>query len=194
MSGAGHHAKSLALDREEPKSIHPSINHRKVGTKGALFRLRLGCHLPADDEGVLMIEAISSLAGVTAKTVQTTVKTEAKRAEDPSVSSPPTGSSTPIERSSEHARTPPEETKSGGPEPKPTTELKQAVESMNSFLQDQKRALEFSVDEETGHVVISVMDVERKEVIRQIPSEQALKLMAQMREGGMRWTGLTEKA
>ncbi|WP_052315102.1 flagellar protein FlaG [Thiocystis violascens] len=88
-----------------------------------------------------------------------------------------------------------EETIGRGQAQPDTNELKQAVESINGFLQNQKRALEFSVDDETGHVVITVMDVDRKEVIRQIPSELALKLMAQVREGGgMRGIGLSEKA
>jgi flagellar protein FlaG len=65
-----------------------------------------------------------------------------------------------------------------------TTALQHAVESINDLLQNQQRTLEFSVDDETGQVVVRVMDAERKDVIRQIPSELALKLMTQVREGG----------
>lgn len=74
-------------------------------------------------------------------------------------------------------------------------ELQQAVESINDFLQANRRALEFSLDDQTGRMVITVMDAERQEVIRQIPPEQALKLIAQMRDANeIRGTGLTERA
>lgn len=80
-------------------------------------------------------------------------------------------------------------------EPVPKGGLSQVVESLNSYLQNSKRALEFSVDDGTGQVVIKVMDADRKEVIRQIPPEHAIKLMERLREGGdMNGTGLNERA
>lgn len=132
-----------------------------------------------------MIDAIPTLAGVTVKATPVSAKTAVSASEEPLATKMPTGASNSVERSANR----------GGQEQASPAELKQAVESINGFLQNQKRALEFSVDDETGHVVITVMDVERKEVIRQIPSELALKLMAQAREGGgLRGTGLSEKA
>ncbi|NKN34700.1 flagellar protein FlaG [Marichromatium bheemlicum] len=76
-----------------------------------------------------------------------------------------------------------------------TLMLEQVVESINDYLQANHRALEFSLDDGSGEVVVTVMDAERKEVIRQIPPEHALKLMAQMRDGtGISGIGLTEEA
>ena len=56
-------------------------------------------------------------------------------------------------------------------------EVNQVVESINSYLQSTKRALEFSVDDSSGRTVITVMDGEREEVIRQIPPEAVLALL-----------------
>lgn len=73
--------------------------------------------------------------------------------------------------------------------------LEQAVESINDYLQANRRAIEFSLDDQAGTVVVTVMDAERKEVIRQIPPEHVLKMMQQMREGGgIGGFGLTERA
>ncbi|WP_083848608.1 flagellar protein FlaG [Thiorhodovibrio frisius] len=79
--------------------------------------------------------------------------------------------------------------------PPEETELDKAVESINDFLQQSKRALEFSVDETSGRTIIKVMDAEKEKVIRQIPPETALELMQKLRDGdGMAATGLAEKA
>ncbi len=52
-------------------------------------------------------------------------------------------------------------------EPDSAKDAKQSVESLSGFFQNQRYALEFSVDEETGQVVIRVMDAEHTDVIRQ---------------------------
>ncbi|WPL11578.1 flagellar protein FlaG [Thiorhodovibrio litoralis] len=74
-------------------------------------------------------------------------------------------------------------------------ELEKAVESINDFLQSNKRSLEFSVDETSGRTVIKVWDAENEKVIRQIPPETALELMEKLRDGdGFAATGVAEKA
>ncbi|WP_255349516.1 flagellar protein FlaG [Thioalkalivibrio sp. ALE16] len=74
-------------------------------------------------------------------------------------------------------------------------EVNQVVESINSYLQSTKRALEFSVDDASGRTVITVMDGEREEVIRQIPPEAVLALVERFQSdqelGG---TGLEDQA
>nr|WP_255349375.1 flagellar protein FlaG [Thioalkalivibrio sp. ALE9] len=74
-------------------------------------------------------------------------------------------------------------------------EVTQVVESINSYLQSTKRALEFSVDDASGRTVITVMDGEREEVIRQIPPEAVLALVERFQSdqelGG---TGLEDQA
>jgi flagellar protein FlaG len=54
--------------------------------------------------------------------------------------------------------------------------LKKAVQDIETFVQSIKRNLEFSIDEASGKVVVKVIASESGEVVRQIPSEEALKL------------------
>lgn len=53
----------------------------------------------------------------------------------------------------------------------------QAVEKINEFIQVVQRDLRFSVDEATGRTVITVLDAETQEIIRQIPPEEALSIV-----------------
>lgn len=58
----------------------------------------------------------------------------------------------------------------------------QAVSSMNSFVQNLQRDLQFEVDLDLGQTVISVVDRSTNEVIRQIPSEEAVARAQRLRE------------
>lgn len=55
-------------------------------------------------------------------------------------------------------------------------QLGTAVESINQFVNAQMRTLNFSVDETSGKAVVKVIDFETKDVIRQIPGEEVLKM------------------
>lgn len=55
-------------------------------------------------------------------------------------------------------------------------ELEQAVSAIEGYTQSISRNLNFSLDDSTGRVVVKVTDGSSGEVIRQIPSEDALKL------------------
>ncbi len=57
-------------------------------------------------------------------------------------------------------------------------QLDAAVSKLNDFVQNVQRDLSFSVDKDTGQTVVKVYDVKTKEVIRQIPAEETLKLAA----------------
>jgi flagellar protein FlaG len=57
-----------------------------------------------------------------------------------------------------------------------SNKLKAAVQEIEKFVQSVKRNLEFSIDETSGKVVVKVIATETGEVVRQIPSEEALKL------------------
>ena len=59
-------------------------------------------------------------------------------------------------------------------------EVTKAVKNMNEFLQKVRRSVEFNIDEDSGRMVVQVKDAETHEVIRQIPSEQMLKIAKQM--------------
>ena len=55
-------------------------------------------------------------------------------------------------------------------------QLRAAVQEIEKFVQSVKRNLEFSIDETSGKVVVKVIASGSGEVIRQIPSEEVLKL------------------
>ncbi len=56
-------------------------------------------------------------------------------------------------------------------------DVEQIVKDMKDYVQNVKRELEFSVDEESGRTIITVKDSETNEVIRQIPPEDLLYLV-----------------
>lgn len=65
-------------------------------------------------------------------------------------------------------------------------EVKQAVSRLNEFVQNLRRDLQFRVDEDVDRVVVTVVDSESGEVIRQIPSEEVLavaKSLEQAQQG-----------
>ena len=57
-----------------------------------------------------------------------------------------------------------------------TKALAAAVDQLNASIQTLNRNLEFSIDKNSGNVLVKVVDSQTHEVIRQIPSEQALEL------------------
>lgn len=63
-----------------------------------------------------------------------------------------------------------------------SAQLSEAVQEVESFLQVQNRNLTFSIDEETSKSVVTVKDSESGDVIRQIPSEEVLKLAERIQE------------
>jgi len=54
--------------------------------------------------------------------------------------------------------------------------LQDSVEKLNDFVLPYNTSLSFSIDEDIGTVVVKVTDKETKEVIKQLPSEEALEL------------------
>ena len=54
--------------------------------------------------------------------------------------------------------------------------VKSAVEKANKVVQASARDIEFSVDNSTNDVVVKVVDQATKQVIRQIPSEEMLRI------------------
>jgi flagellar protein FlaG len=59
---------------------------------------------------------------------------------------------------------------------KNSQKLKAAVQDMEKFFQSTRRNLSFSVDEGSGKVVVKVIATETGEVVRQLPSAEALKI------------------
>lgn len=54
--------------------------------------------------------------------------------------------------------------------------MQDSVEALNEFISPHNTSLRFSIDDESGTVVVKVTDKETKEVIKQFPSEEALDL------------------
>ncbi len=65
--------------------------------------------------------------------------------------------------------------KDSDPDRKPE-ELEAAVKLMEKFFQPVHRNLEFSIDDKSGKVVVKVIAADTGEVVRQLPSAEALKL------------------
>ncbi len=62
------------------------------------------------------------------------------------------------------------------------SEVRSAVKDLNATVQNSQRAIQFSVDDESGNVIIKVIDAETDEIIRQIPPEEVVRLAKRMEE------------
>lgn len=58
----------------------------------------------------------------------------------------------------------------------------EVVEQLNNHAQSINRNLQFSVDDDSGKTVIRVINSETAELVRQIPSEEVLRLSETIRE------------
>lgn len=61
-------------------------------------------------------------------------------------------------------------------------EVEDAVATIQEFVQSVRRSINFAVDDGSGRVVVKVTDAGSGDVIRQIPSEEALKLAENLSE------------
>ena len=69
----------------------------------------------------------------------------------------------------------------------PTPErVAQAVQQIQSYLSDSQRQLQFQVDVDSGRTIVRVVNPETKEVIRQIPGDEVLKLARAVGSNGGR--------
>lgn len=55
-------------------------------------------------------------------------------------------------------------------------QVKQAVEDINKSMQSLSQGLEFSIDADSKRTVVKVIDPQTKEVIRQMPSQEAIEI------------------
>jgi flagellar protein FlaG len=65
-----------------------------------------------------------------------------------------------------------------------SSRVEQAVNQVNEFVQSLSRDLQFMVDDASGRTVIKVLDTETKEVIRQIPPEELLRIATYLTDSG----------
>ena len=61
-------------------------------------------------------------------------------------------------------------------------QVEAAVANIREYVQATRRNIDFSVDDGAGRVVVHVTDAESGNVIRQIPSEEALRLAENLSE------------
>jgi flagellar protein FlaG len=61
-------------------------------------------------------------------------------------------------------------------------EVAETVEALNSVMQQMQRGISFQVDDQSGRSVIQVIDRDSGNVIKQMPSEDLLKLINHMQE------------
>jgi flagellar protein FlaG len=60
--------------------------------------------------------------------------------------------------------------------------LNEVVSELNNLVRDLHRELRFSVDDESGETMIKVVDSKTDEVVRQIPSEEMVRLHQRLEE------------
>lgn len=67
--------------------------------------------------------------------------------------------------------------------PAPTSrQVEEAVKEFKSFVQDVQRNLDFSVDDSSGKFIVKVIDGDSGKLVRQIPSEELLKLTERLED------------
>jgi flagellar protein FlaG len=54
--------------------------------------------------------------------------------------------------------------------------IESVTRQIDSFLRSINRSLQFRLDESTGRMVVSILDSETGEVIRQVPGDEALRI------------------
>ena len=72
--------------------------------------------------------------------------------------------------------------------------LESAVVDLNNHMQQVQRDLLFSVDESSGRTVVQVVNSMTEEVVRQMPTEEALRISQSIKEQTGDLTGLIFKA
>lgn len=85
------------------------------------------------------------------------------------------GSAITVSKDTEETQNPQENSKSG-----PDKALEKALEEVNKKLKPAKKRAEFSYYEPTNSISIKILDEETNEVIREVPSEDRLKLAEKM--------------
>lgn len=63
-----------------------------------------------------------------------------------------------------------------------TETVEKAVSEISDYVQNFSRDLQFQVDKHTGTTIVTVLDHETKEIIRQIPSEEVVTMARHIAE------------
>jgi len=84
-----------------------------------------------------------------------------------------------VEKSAGQSKKTEEQSEKGKPN---QAQLKKAVSELNAALGSINVKREFSIEEKNDEVVVKIIDSEDKKVIRQIPSEETLRLSQNIKE------------
>ncbi|HTO18356.1 MAG TPA: flagellar protein FlaG [Pseudomonas sp.] len=84
----------------------------------------------------------------------------------------------------EQARKTAPEAKSQTPISPERERVVEAIKKIQEFVDETQRGLKFSIDEDTGRTVVKVIARQSGEVIRQLPSEEALELAKRLQDAG----------
>ncbi|OQA07708.1 MAG: flagellar protein FlaG [bacterium ADurb.Bin374] len=95
---------------------------------------------------------------------------------EPEVSIPMPGSGTPMQQEAVKAQAEAEDPA------KQMEKIKDAVDKLNKTSMIFDRSLKFRIHDATQQMMVSVIDVANDKVIREIPSQEALDLVAKMQE------------
>ncbi len=71
---------------------------------------------------------------------------------------------------------PPDQARDAADGQVPVDQVESAVSQISDFVQNFQRDLIFSIDKDSERLVVKVVDSETQEVIRQIPSEEMLRI------------------
>lgn len=77
---------------------------------------------------------------------------------------------------------------------RPQPESSARVVALANFLKEERRGLQFQVNEETGDVIVKVIDLETQEVIREIPPEEVRRLAEKIAAEDQRGVFVYERA
>lgn len=91
------------------------------------------------------------------------------RAAQPAAAAAPAGSPQPVSASASSATA----TSGGTPS---REDVSAAVKKMNDAMLGASQSLQFSIDEDSKDIVVKVIDQNTKEVVRQMPSKEALQI------------------
>jgi flagellar protein FlaG len=67
----------------------------------------------------------------------------------------------------------------------PALDLESVVRRLNDSLAERQRNLSFHIDESSGRTVITVLDGNTQQVVRQIPAEEVLAFARAVEEAGV---------
>ncbi len=77
-------------------------------------------------------------------------------------------------------------------EPRNTESLQVAVAKINDYMQNVERSLQFTIDEDSGRDIVTVLDKKTEEIIRQFPSDEVLVIARQIAENNNKAISLVD--